>query len=145
MIIEAGYDLTTLLFDRARDSSELRIVMLDAELRLLSAQLVVPRFDGSLGTATLEAVDAAIPEPDEDDDEVSARSAVRYVALGYHIPSIEGYPSASTGIGCGCLTNGWDAPASPFSGSRSPTARGGRRADRCIVSRSTGSHQSIKR
>jgi hypothetical protein len=92
MIIEAGYDLTTLLFDGARDSGELRIVMLDSELRALSAQSVVPRFDGSLGTATLEAVDAAIPEPDEDDDEVSARYAVRYVALGYRIPSIEGYP-----------------------------------------------------
>ncbi len=92
MIIEAGYDLATLLFDGGTDSSALRIVMLDADLRLLAVRTVSTQFAGSLDGATLEAVDAAIPEPDEDEEEGASRYAVRYVALGYRMPSIAGYP-----------------------------------------------------
>lgn len=90
MIIEAGYDLATLLFDGSTDSSALRIVMLDEDLRLLAVRTVSRNFAGSLDGDTLEAVDAAIPEPDDNDD--SARFAVRYVAIGYRMPSTTGYP-----------------------------------------------------
>jgi hypothetical protein len=91
MIIEAGYDLATLLFESRPSPAALRIVMLDAELRLVAVRTVSTDFGGALDSATLEAVDNAIPEPDQDDDSVD-RFAVQYVALGYEVPTIAGYP-----------------------------------------------------
>jgi hypothetical protein len=90
MIIEAGYDLATLLFDGRSAPGALRMVMLDTELRLVAVRTVSTMFTGTLDSPALEAVDAAIPQP-EDDDHL-ARFAVRYVALGFEVPKISGYP-----------------------------------------------------
>jgi hypothetical protein len=90
MIIEAGYDLATLLFDGRSTPGVLRMVMLDTELRLVAVRTLSTTFTGTLDSATLEAVDAAIPQP-EDDDHL-ARFTVRYVALGFDVPATIGYP-----------------------------------------------------
>lgn len=92
MIIEAGYDLAELLFDRRSTPGPLRIVMLDADLRLVDVRTVSTTFTGTLDSTTLDAVDAIIPGPS--DDEALARHGIQYVALGYQVGSIEGYPEA---------------------------------------------------
>lgn len=86
MIIEAGYDLMTLLFDGRFRVGSLRVVSLDGDFRVTSIDEVA----GTIESASLEAVDAAIPDHDPD-DEIAVRYAVRYAALGLEVPTVEGY------------------------------------------------------
>lgn len=90
MIVEAGYDLATLLFESRAEPGALRLVALDRELRLVASCTAVTSFAGDFDSAVLEAVDAAIPEPDGGVG--FERFAVRYVGLGYRVPDVSPYP-----------------------------------------------------
>lgn len=84
MIIEAGYDLATLLFDLGTDPTALRVVALDADFRVISVTSVPEEFHGDLAALPLASIDAVIPEHDED-DEFAVRYAVRFAALGFRV------------------------------------------------------------
>jgi hypothetical protein len=84
MIIEAGYDLATLLFDLDTDPTALRVVALDADFRVISLTSVPDAFHGDLAAVPLASIDAVIPEHDED-DEIAVRYAVRFVAVGFRV------------------------------------------------------------
>jgi hypothetical protein len=84
MIIEAGYDLATLLFDLDTDPTALRLVALDGDFRVISLTRVPHEFHGELSAVPLSSIDAVIPEHDED-DELSVHYAVRFVALGFRV------------------------------------------------------------
>lgn len=92
MIIEAGYDILELLLRGRFDPGSLRMVQLDRDLRLMRTRTVLPNFTGTFDAATVEAVDAAIPGPDDDDDE--GRWAVRYIALGFDVSDVSPYPES---------------------------------------------------
>lgn len=84
MIIEAGYDLATLLFDLGTDPSALRVVALDGDFRVISLTAVPGAFHGDLSAVPLSSIDSVIPEHDED-DEFAAHYAVQFVALGFRV------------------------------------------------------------
>lgn len=88
MIIEAGYDLHVLLFAERREPGALRMVCLDADLRVIDIRTVFPSFSGSFDAATLESIDCAIP----DDDDKFPLLDTRFVALGYDVADASGYP-----------------------------------------------------
>ncbi len=88
MIIEAGYDLHLLLFAGRREPGALRMVCLDADLRLTDTRTVIPSFSGSFDAATLESIDLAIPDNNAD----LLKYDTRFVALGYDVASVAGYP-----------------------------------------------------
>lgn len=96
MIIEAGYDLATLLFDLDGDPHSLRVVALDADFRVISLTSMPEEFQGDLGAIPLSAIDDVIPEHDED-DEIAARYAVRFVALGYRVDKLPAYDEPEAG------------------------------------------------
>lgn len=96
MIIEAGYDLATLLFDLGGDRHSLRVVALDADFRVISLTSVPEEFRSDLGAMPLAAIDDVIPEHDED-DEFAARYAVRFVALGYRVDKLPAYDEPEPG------------------------------------------------
>lgn len=93
MIIEAGYDLHHLLFAGHRELGELRMVCLDADLRVTDIRTVIPSFTGSFDAAALESIDEAIPDDDEDLPQLNTR----FVALGYNVASTSGYPEGFDG------------------------------------------------
>jgi hypothetical protein len=101
MIIEAGYDLATLLFDLDTDPTALRVVALDGDFRVISLTTASGEFHGDLSAVPLSAIDSVIPEHDED-DEFAARYAVRFVALGFRVErmpdELEGPDGAETKI-----------------------------------------------
>ncbi len=90
MIVEAGYDLHTLLVGGRFRPGSLRVVSLDADFRVIAVTEVVDDFSGSLESVSLERLDAAIPRHD-DDDEFAARYAVRFAALGFEVSKVDGY------------------------------------------------------
>ncbi len=96
MIIEAGYDLATLLFDLDGDPNSLRVVALDADFRVVALTAVLGDFSGDLATVPLSSIDDVIPEHDED-DEFAARYAVRYAALGYRLDRLPDGEGADPG------------------------------------------------
>lgn len=101
MIIEAGYDLATLLFDLDSDPTALRVVALDGDFRVISLTTAAGAFHGDLSAVPLSAIDSVIPEHDED-DEFAAHFAVRFVALGLRVDrmpdELEGLDGAETKI-----------------------------------------------
>lgn len=88
MIIESGYDLHRLLFGGQSEPGALRIVCLDADLRVLDIRTAIPSFSGSFNAAALESIDLAIPDSNED----LPRYDTRFVALGYDVANASGYP-----------------------------------------------------
>jgi hypothetical protein len=90
MIIEAGYDLTTLMFDGKFDAGALRVISLDGDFRVVGCRAARGDFGGDLASASLEAIDDAVPDHDED-DEFAARYAVQFVALGYEVSKVDGH------------------------------------------------------
>jgi hypothetical protein len=88
MIIEAGYDLHLLLFAGRGESRALRMVCLDADLRVTDTRTVTTSFSGSFDAATLESIDLAIPDSNEDLPQYDTR----FVALGYDVADASGYP-----------------------------------------------------
>ncbi|MBX9471657.1 hypothetical protein [Microcella sp.] len=88
MIIEAGYDLHVLLFAERREPGALRMVCLDADLRVTDICTVIPSFSGGFDAAALDLIDRAIPDNNED----LPKYDTRFVALGYHVADASGYP-----------------------------------------------------
>ncbi len=88
MIIEAGYDLHLLLFAGNHEPGALRMVGLDADLRVTTVRTVMPAFSGRFDAAALDSIDAAIPV----DNENSPTYDTRFVALGYEVADARGYP-----------------------------------------------------
>lgn len=88
MIIEAGYDLHVLLFSGHSEPGALRMVCLDADLRVTDVCTVTPSFSGSFDAATLESITMAIPDNDDD----LPKYDTRFVALGYAVADASGYP-----------------------------------------------------
>lgn len=88
MIIEAGYDLHTLMFARNREPGTLRMVCLSADLRVTDVCTVVPAFSGSFDAATLDSIDRTIPG----DDDRLPQLDTRFVALGYDVADASHYP-----------------------------------------------------
>ena len=88
MIIEAGYDLHTLLFDGNHSHGALRMVCLGDDLRLLDIVTVMPRFSGHFDAAALDLVESAIP----DSHDSLPQLTTRYVALGYTVADASQYP-----------------------------------------------------
>lgn len=88
MIIEAGYDLHVLLFPERREPGELRMVCLDADLRVTDIRAVIPSFSGNFDASALESIDIAIPENIDD----LPKYDTRFVALGYEVANVSGYP-----------------------------------------------------
>ena len=89
MIIEAGWDIRDLMFDGGFAGDSLRVISLDADFRVVARNEVAGAFDGDLAKVSLERLDDAVPQHDED-DEFARRYAVRFVALGYEVPRIDG-------------------------------------------------------
>lgn len=90
MIIEAGYDLCSLMFHGSFEAAALRVVSLDGDFRVVASQAAAQPFGGEFASISLESVDAAVPRHDED-DEFDSRYAVRFVALGFKVPKVDGY------------------------------------------------------
>lgn len=88
MIIEAGYDLHFLLFAERRERGALRMVCLDRDLRVTDVRTVISSFSGNFDAATLESIDACIPENDDTLPELDTH----FVALGYEVAAVSGYP-----------------------------------------------------
>ena len=88
MIIEAGYDLHVLLFAERREPGALRMVCLDADLRVTHICTVIPSFSGSFDAAALDSIDRAIPA----NDDTLPQLDTRFVALGYEVDDVTGYP-----------------------------------------------------
>lgn len=90
MIIEAGYDIFSLMSEGRFEAGALRVVGLDADFRVMVCRAVSGSFGGDLASLPLDAVDDVIPRPDES-DVFAAKYAVRFVALGFEVPKVEGY------------------------------------------------------
>lgn len=88
MIIEAGYDLHVLLFTGNREPGTLRMVCLDADLRVTDIRTVLPSFSGNFDADALDSIDRAIPG---DIDELP-QFDTRFVALGYDVGDASRYP-----------------------------------------------------
>jgi len=88
MIIEAGYDLHLLLFPDHRLSGSLRMVCMDADLRVTDVRTTIPEFAGVFDRAALDSIEATIP----DDHDDSPRLDTRFVALGYDVSTTSEYP-----------------------------------------------------
>ena len=88
MIIEAGYDLHLLLFAGNHEPGALRMVCLDADLRVTTVRTVIPTFSGRFDAAALDSIDTAIPV----DDENFPKYDTRFVALGYNVDDASGFP-----------------------------------------------------
>lgn len=88
MIIEAGYDLHLLLFPDHSASEGLRMVCLDADLRVTDVRTLIPAFAGVFDHSALESIEAAIP----DEDDLVPQLDTRFVGLGYRVTATAGYP-----------------------------------------------------
>lgn len=88
MIIEAGYDLHLLLFAGNHEPGVLRMVCLDADLRVTAVRTVMTAFSGRIDAAALDSIDTAIPDDGEDFPQYNTR----FVALGYEVDDVTGYP-----------------------------------------------------
>lgn len=88
MIIEAGHDLHVLLFAGHDELGALRMVRLDADLRVTDIRTVIPSFSGSFGPATLESIDVAIPDSNDNLPQLGTR----LVAFGYRVADASGFP-----------------------------------------------------
>lgn len=88
MIIEAGYDLHLLLFPDHSPAGGLRMVCLDADLRVTDVRTLIPAFTGVFDHSALDSIEAAIPE----DDDLAPQLDTRFVGLGYRVTAISGYP-----------------------------------------------------
>lgn len=86
--METGYDLHVLLFEENRAPGALRMVCLDADLRVVDIRTVIPSFSGCFDAAALESIDLAIP----DSNEGFSQYDTRFVALGYDVANVSGYP-----------------------------------------------------
>lgn len=93
MIIEAGYDLHLLLFPDHSRAGGLRMVCLDADLRVTDVRTLIPAFTGVFDHSALDSIEAAFPE----DDDLAPQLDTRFVGLGYRVTAISGYPRVSTG------------------------------------------------
>jgi len=111
MIIEAGYDLHLLLFPDHSSSEGLRMVCLDANLRVTDVRTPIPAFAGVLDHSALDSIEAAIP----DDDDLAPQLDTRFVGLGYRVTATSGTRGLRLGAREGCRR---EARAS-----RDPTAR----------------------
>ena len=88
MIIEAGYDLHLLLFAGNDEPGALRMVCLDADLRVTTVRTAIPSFSGRFDAAALDSIDTAIPA----NNESFPKYNTRFVALGYEVTDVTGYP-----------------------------------------------------
>lgn len=88
MIIEAGYDLHLLLFAGHRESGGLRMVCLDADLRVTDACTVIPFFSGVFDPAVLDAIEASLPDDHADFPQLDTR----FIALGHTAADSSRYP-----------------------------------------------------
>lgn len=88
MIIEAGYDLHLLLFPDTSPPGGLRMVCLDADLRVTDVRTPIPVFAGIFDHSALDSIEAAIPN----DDDLMPQLDTRFVSLGYRVRATSGYP-----------------------------------------------------